>query len=290
MIDSATPELFEACLHGLILGIVQGLTEFLPISSTAHLKVVPIIAGWRDPGVSFTAVAQLGSTIAVAIYFRSDLANALHGISIAIRCGQWHEPRARLGSAVVIGTLPILLVGSVIRLFWRGNYEFSPLRGVPSIAITSIVMSLLLAIAECIGSRQKCLLNVCGRDGIVVGLAQTLALIPGASRSGSTLTISLLDGWQRTDAAHFSFLLSIPAVTLAGLVELQDATVGPYTDGVGPLLISIISAAVVSWLTIDSLLKFLQKHSTWVFVLYRMLFGITLLTWYLPTFLSGSKP
>ena len=277
----ASLSLMEACWRNLVLGIVQGLTEFLPISSTAHLKVVPVLLGWGDPGVSVTAAIQLGSIAAVIAYFRSDLLQVLKGIGKAFRHGQWREPEARLGVAMVVGTIPILLVGLLIKLFWSEGYETSPLRSVPFIAMVSIVMALLLALAERLGPRQKKLADVSGRDGVIVGLAQMLALIPGVSRSGSTLTASLFDGWQRTDAARFSFLLGVPAISIAGIVELNQAFAVSAETGPWPLLTGIVSAAVVSWLAIDWLLKFLQRHSTWIFVAYRLLFGAVLLVWWL---------
>ncbi len=273
------PGLLEAIWRDFVLGVVQGLTEFLPISSTAHLKIVPVLAGWGDPGVSVTAVIQLGSIVAVIAYFRADLAGVLRGMSGALLRGQWREPEARLGMAMAIGTLPILFAGLAIKLYWPG-YETSPLRSVPAIAGVSILMALLLALAERLGPRSKQLDQVQGRDGLVVGLAQVLALIPGVSRSGSTLTASLFDSWKRPDAARFSFLLGIPAITIAGLVELKDAFSEPSAGGVLPLMVGIVSAAVVSWLAIDWLLKFLQRHSTWVFVIYRLLFGVLLLVWW----------
>ena len=277
----ASLSLMEACWRNLVLGIVQGLTEFLPISSTAHLKVVPVLLGWGDPGVSVTAAIQLGSIAAVIAYFRSDLLQVLKGIGKAFRHGQWREPEARLGVAMVVGTIPILLVGLLIKLFWSGGYETSPLRSVPFIAMVSIVMALLLALAERLGPRQKKVADVSGRDGLIVGLAQMLALIPGVSRSGSTLTASLFDGWQRADAARFSFLLGVPAISIAGIVELNQAFAVSAETGPWPLLTGIVSAAVVSWLAIDWLLKFLQRHSTWIFVAYRLLFGVVLLVWWL---------
>ena len=262
-----------------MLGVVQGLTEFLPISSTAHLKVVPVLAGWGDPGVSVTAVIQLGSIMAVIAYFRADLVRVLKGISGSFRRGQWREPEARLAIAMAIGTVPILIAGLFIKLFWPG-YATSSLRSVPAIAVVSIGMAILLGIAERLGPRLKQLNQVDGRDGLVVGLAQILSLIPGVSRSGCTLTASLFDGWQRADAARFSFLLGIPAITIAGLVELKEAFSGPSTVGVLPVFVGICSAAVVSWLAIDWLIKYLQSHSTWVFVTYRLLFGLLLLLWW----------
>ena len=271
--------LLEAIWRNLVLGVVQGLTEFLPISSTAHLKVVPVLVGWGDPGVSAIAVIQLGSIAAVIGYFRHDLRSVLRGISGAVRRGQWREPDARLGIAMAVGTVPILIAGLVIKLCWPG-YETSPLRSVPAIAIVSIVMAVLLALAEKFGPRSKRLAQVEGRDGLVVGLAQALALIPGVSRSGSTLTASLFDSWKRPDAARFSFLLGIPAITLAGIVELKNAFADFSLVGVLPLMVGILSAAVVSWLAIDWLLKYLQRHSTWIFVIYRLLFGVLLLAWW----------
>lgn len=268
--------LAEACWHALVLGIVQGLTEFLPISSTAHLKVVPVLLGWGDPGVAFTAVIQLGSIAAVLAYFRRDLAEVGNGVTRAFRHGQWRDPSAQLGLSIALGTVPILLAGLAIKLLLPG-YETSPLRSLEAIAIVSIVMALLLAAAELAGSRRRRLEEVTPRDGLLVGLAQTLALIPGVSRSGSTLTASLFDGWNRSDAARFSFLLGIPAITLAGLVELKAAFGSVQNGGVIPMLVGIAGAAVVSWLAIAWLLRYLQQNSTWIFVAYRLLFGLVIL-------------
>ena len=277
MIDTPAP---LGLLEALVLGIVQGLTEFLPISSTAHLRVVPALLGWDDPGVSVTAAIQLGSVAAVVAYFRQDLTQVLRGISRAVRYGQWREPEARLGVAMVIGTLPILVLGLGIKVFWHAGYASSPLRSVPSIAVVSIVMALFLALAECFGPRLKQLEGVTSRDGFVVGLAQALAVIPGVSRSGSTLTASLFDGWKRADAARFSFLLGIPAISIAGLVELKSALSLSSGAGPLPLVVGILSAAGVSWLAIDWLLRFLQRNSTWIFVGYRLVFGAGLLVWW----------
>jgi undecaprenyl-diphosphatase len=279
MAPLAPPEplgLLEACWHYLVLGVVQGLTEFLPISSTAHLKVVPVVLGWGDPGVAVTAVIQLGSIVAVIAFFRRDLREVVAGVARAARGGQWRDPSAQLGVAIVIGTVPIVLAGLAIKTFVP-DFDNSPLRSLPSIGVVSIVMALLLALAEQLGRRRRLLGDVQPRDGLLVGLAQALALIPGVSRSGSTLTASLFDGWRRADAARFSFLLGIPAITLAGLVELKEAFSHPLSGGALPLLVGIVSAAVVSWLAIAWLLKFLQNHSTWWFVGYRLLFGLGLL-------------
>lgn len=266
----------EACWRYLVLGVVQGLTEFLPISSTAHLKVVPVLLGWGDPGVAVTAVIQLGSIAAVLAFFRRDLRQVAGAVHQAWRAGRWDQADARLGLAIAVGTVPILLAGVAIKL-WVRDFDASPLRSLPSIGVVSIVMALLLALAEQCGRRRRLLAQVSVRDGWLVGLAQALALVPGVSRSGSTLTASLLDGWKRADAARFSFLLGIPAIVLAGLVECKQAFSQPMPGGVLPLVVGIVSAAVVSWLAIAWLLRFLQNHSTWWFVGYRLLFGVSVL-------------
>jgi len=268
--------LLQECWHAMVLGVVQGLTEFLPISSTAHLKVVPVLLGWGDPGVAYTAVIQLGSIAAVIAYFRQDLTDVIHAMGRAFGDGQWREPSARLGMAIALGTIPILIAGLALKK-WVPDYDHSPVRSLTSIGVVSIVMALLLALAELAGSRRRTLTDVQPRDGLLVGLAQALALVPGVSRSGGTLTASLFDGWQRPDAARFSFLLGIPAITLAGLVELKDALTSPTHGGPLPMLLGVATAAVVSWVAIAWLLRFLQHNSTWLFVAYRLLFGLVLL-------------
>ena len=283
---STNPELLQACWRSLVLGVVQGLTEFLPISSSAHLKVVPVLLGWGDPGVSFTAVIQLGSIVAVFAYFWADLQQVARAMARALRHGQWADPEARLGVAMAVGTVPIVLAGLAIKR-WLPDYDQSPLRSMASIAIVSIVMALLLAVAELLGRRQRQLDQVTAADGLWVGLAQALALVPGVSRSGSTLTAALFSGWQRSAAARFSFLLGLPAITLAGLVELKDAVSAPANGGPLPLLVGLVSAGVVSWLAIAWLLRYLQRHGTWVFVVYRLLFGLGILLWLRSTITVG---
>jgi undecaprenyl-diphosphatase len=268
--------LLQACWRYCVLGVVQGLTEFLPISSTAHLKVVPVLLRWGDPGVAVTAVIQLGSIVAVLGFFRRDLRQVGSAMLHALRRGSWQAPEARLGLAIAVGTLPIVIAGLAIKRLVP-DFDHSPLRSLSSIGLISIVMALLLALAEQLGRRRRLISDVRIRDGLLVGLAQALAVVPGVSRSGSTLTASLFDGWRRADAARFSFLLGIPAITLAGLVELKEALHQPTTGGALPLLVGILSSALVSWLAIAWLLRFLQNHSTWWFVGYRLLFGLLLL-------------
>ena len=186
-----------------------------------------------------TAVIQLGSIVAVLAYFWDDLLGVLQGVSAALRRGRWQEPEARLGLAIALGTVPILIGGLAIKKLVP-DYDNSPLRSLTAIGIVSIVMALFLGLAELLGRRRRRLDDVRPRDGVLVGLAQTLAIVPGVSRSGSTLTASLFDGWRRADAARFSFLLGIPAITLAGLVELKDAlgATGPGA-GVVPMLLGV---------------------------------------------------
>ena len=251
-------ELLENCFKYLILGIIQGLTEFLPISSTAHIKVVPLLLGWDDPGIALTAVIQLGSILAVITYFSKDLKAILKGLTLAIKRGQWREKNARLGVSIIVGTIPIVLAGMSIKLFWN-DFENSFLRSVPFIALISIFMAILLAISEKMGNQIKSLSNTSGKDGLFIGIGQVLALIPGVSRSGITLTTALLFGWKREDAARFSFLLGIPAITLAGLVELKDTvnSQSSFTSEIIPLSVGITAAMIVSWIVIDWLLQYL---------------------------------
>ena len=267
--------------QAFVLGIVQGLTEFLPISSTAHLKVVPTIFGWKDAGLSFDAVIQLGSIVAVVSYFWKDLSNITLGTIDAVRHQQYKSQEFKLAVAIALGTIPILFGGLLIKIFVP-DYDKSPLRSLAAIAIASIVMSSLLALAEIFGQRDKTEKRSFQRvrviDGILMGLAQTMAIIPGVSRSGSTLTTGLFLGLDRVAATRFSFLLGIPAITIAGLVELISIVRKGFGDvGVGQLAIGLFSSVIVSYLAIAWLLKFFQTHTTWVFVGYRLVFGTLLL-------------
>ncbi|MEG4939057.1 undecaprenyl-diphosphate phosphatase [Microcoleus sp. F4-D5] len=265
-------------VQAIVLGIVQGLTEFLPISSTAHLKVVPIALGWGDPGVAYTAVIQLGSIVAVLWYFWQDLTTITLGAVDAVVRRDYKSQEFQIALGIVLGTIPILFFGLLIKALVP-DFDKSPLRSLTSIAIASIVMSLLLAIAEKTGKRNRTYEKLTVSDGIFMGLAQAIALIPGCSRSGSTLTAGLFMGLERSAAARFSFLLGIPAITLAGLVELKGALGEGIGDaGVAALIVGTISAFVFSYLSIAWLLKFLQTQNTWIFVWYRLAFGVAILT------------
>ncbi len=263
--------------QALILGLVQGLTEFLPISSTAHLKVVPVALGWGDPGVAFTAVIQLGSIAAVLWYFWDDLSTITQGIIKAFKTKNYNSFEFKLALGIAIGTLPIVFFGLLMKIFIK-DLDNSPLRSMTTIAVASIVMALLLALAEKVGTHRRPFEKLRWQDGVLMGSAEALALIPGVSRSGSTLTAGLFINLERAAAARFSFLLGIPAITLAGLVELKgvlDTNISG--DAILPLIVGVISAAVFSYLAIAWLIKFLQKRSTWIFVWYRLAFGIIIL-------------
>ncbi|MEB3225378.1 MAG: undecaprenyl-diphosphate phosphatase [Synechococcus sp.] len=271
-----TPAQFN-WFQGAVLGLVQGLTEFIPISSTAHLKVIPVALGWQDPGVALTAVIQLGSIIAVLGYFWQDLQQVFGGAWQAWQQKDWQKQEWRIFWGIFWGTFPILGVGLLIKAFVP-DYDESPLRSLPAIAIASIVMAVLLAAAERFPQHQRTFGQLSLKDGILMGCAQALAVIPGVSRSGSTITAGLFMNLDRATAARFSFLLGIPAITIAGLVELKSllsdglSTVPPLT-----LITSLISSAVFSYLAIAWLIQFLQKHQTWVFVWYRLAFGMIIL-------------
>lgn len=280
--DPATPLAAEglASFNGwqaIALGIVQGLTEFLPISSTAHLKAVPVALGWGDPGVALTAVLQLGSIAAVISYFWSDLATLTRGSVRAVRDRNWQDHDFRITLGIALGTLPIIMGGLIIKIFVP-DYDNSPLRSMGSIAIASIVMAALLGLAEVYGTRKRQFEQLDLQDGLWMGLAQALAIIPGVSRSGSTLTAGLGIGIDRAAAARFSFLLGIPAITIAGLVELVSLLREPFTTGdLGVLIWGLLAAGVSSYAAIAWLLRFLQTQSTWVFVIYRLVFGVVIL-------------
>lgn len=264
-------------LQAVVLGLVQGLTEFLPISSQAHLKVVPILLGWGDPGVTFTAVIQLGSIAAVLWYFWQDLRQITTGAFKAIVRSDYESKEFRIALGIVLGTLPIIFVGLLIKILVP-DFDRSPLRSLAAIAVASIGMSLLLVIAERMGQRKRDYNALGLQDGIWMGLAQALAIIPGVSRSGSTLTAGLFMGLERAAAARFSFLLGIPAITLAGLVELKDVLdEGLGSEALLSLVVGTISAGIFSYAAIAWLLRYLQTQNTWIFVWYRLAFGVFIL-------------
>jgi undecaprenyl-diphosphatase len=259
-------------LQAIVLGIVQGLTEFLPISSTAHLRIVPAFAGWDDPGAAFTAVTQLGTMTAVLLYFREDLTRIAAAWLRGLR-----DPRvrgtveSRLGWYIVLGTIPIGIFG----VAFKDQIE-SGARSLPLIASTLIVLGLVLLYAERRGRRTRDLGELNARDGTLIGLAQAAALVPGVSRSGATITAGLLLDLERPAAARYSFLLSVPAVVLSGLFELRDVS-GEEGAGVAATAIATVLAFVVGYASIAFLIRYLATHSTRVFVGYRVALGVAVL-------------
>ena len=259
-------------LQAIVLGIVQGLTEFLPISSTGHLRIVPAFLGWEDPGAAFTAVTQLGTLAAVLLYFRHDLSEIIRGLWAGLR-----DPAARgtqefkVGLLIGIGTVPIAVFGFLFR-----NQIDSGARSLYLIGSTLIVLGLLLLGAERVSRRDRQIESLTMRDGIIIGFAQALALVPGVSRSGATLTAGLFLNFDRAAAARYSFLLSIPAVVLSGLFELRDIG-GEGAASPGATAIATLLAFVVGYASIAFLLRFLVTHSTGVFVAYRVGLGALVL-------------
>ncbi len=265
---SETVSLVEA----LVLGVVQGLTEFLPISSSAHLKVVPIALGWHDPGAAYSAVLQLGSVLAVITYFYRQLVEIAIGSFKAIQEKNYTAPDFRLAIGIIIGTAPICVIGLLIKKLLESDN--SPIRSLIVVGVVSIVMGLMLIVAEKFGRQKKTLDQVTPHEGLLVGFGQALALIPGCSRSGSTLTVAMLLGLNRADAARFSFLLGIPAIVLSGLLELKELIeIGFQQSDVVNLAAGLLASTIVSYISIAWLIKYLQTHSTIVFVVYRILFG-----------------
>ncbi len=266
------------CFKSFFLGIIQGFTEFLPISSTAHLKVVPYLFGWNDLGVSFSASIQLGSAVAIIYYFRIQISLIINSFFSSFNSSKgFKDENYRLFLYIFVASIPILVFGLLIKLYWP-NYSDSNLRGLFSIAITSIVMALLLALSEIYGKRNKLFVDINLNDVIKLGLAQSLALFPGVSRSGITLTSALFSGIERKTAARLSFLVGIPAVSISGLVELFSLFRVLAVIDIIPIIIGIISSFFSSIFAIDLFLKFLSKNNTLVFVYYRLAFGIFILT------------
>jgi undecaprenyl-diphosphatase len=263
-------------IKSAILGVVQGVTELLPISSTAHMRIVPALLGWRDPGSAYSAAMQLAALAAVLSYFWRDVVQ-LAGDSIdALAKRRFDDHQLRLSLWIILATIPIVVAGAVLSPVL--NTCSSPLRGIAVIGWACVGMAVLLALAELFARHQRRMGDVTFFDALAVGFAQAGALIPGVSRSGSTLTAALGLGFNREDAARFSFLLGVPAIAGAGLLEiwkLQKAHLGAYgweVLGIG-LLVASVSAFVAIW----GLMRILERFSAWPFVVYRAVLGVALL-------------
>ena len=264
----------------IIIGIVQGLTEFLPVSSTAHIRIVPALLGWDDPGAAVTAVTQLGTLAAVLLFFRKDLVQlGSAGVQSVVQFNmrnQWDERLKRdmrLAWFIVLGTLPIGVLG----LAFKQTIE-TDFRSLELIAWSLIGLAILLGIAEVVAKHRRSMEEMNFMDTQLIGLAQAVALIPGSSRSGTTITAGLFLGLTREAAARFSFLLSIPAVLASGLLELKDLVKHGIGDaGLLNLFLATAVAGIVGYASIAFLLKWLQTRSTLVFIAYRIILGAVIM-------------
>lgn len=273
-------DLFEA----LILGIVQGLTEFLPISSSGHLRVVPALVGWSDPGAAFTAVIQIGTLVAVLAYFRDDIGRIGRAWLRSLSDRSMHgDLDARMGWMMIVATVPIVVCG----VAFKQQIETS-LRSLYVVAGALLGMAGLLAVAEIVlqirvhrGLKLKQLDDITWADAIAVGLAQTLALLPGSSRSGVTIGAGLFAGLSRETAARFSFLLSLPSVFAAGIYQLYKARgdLLGTTQDTAALVVATSASLVVGYASIAFLLRYLKTHTTGIFIVYRVILGGLLLYW-----------
>ncbi|MFG2196408.1 undecaprenyl-diphosphate phosphatase [Streptomyces sp. NPDC048639] len=268
--------------ESFILGLVQGLTEFLPISSSAHLRLTAAFADWHDPGAAFTAITQIGTETAVLIYFRKDIARIISAWSKSLFDKEMRgDHDAKMGWLVIIGSIPIGVLGVTLKDQIEG-----PFRDLRLIATTLIVMGIVLGVADRLAARdeqgakhravreRKTLSELGVRDGLIYGVCQAMALIPGVSRSGATISGGLLMGYTREAAARYSFLLAIPAVLASGAYELKDAGEGHVSWG--PTIFATVVAFVVGYAVIAWFMRFITTKSFMPFVIYRILLGIAL--------------
>jgi len=263
-------------VESVVLGLVQGLTEFLPISSTAHLRLVPAILGWDDPGAAYSALIQLGTLAAIVLAMRQDVVALMQGFLRGIVSGRpWGAPESRAAIMIALGTIPIVVVGLAARDFIR-----SGARDLAVIVWAHVGGTVLMALAE-LACLRRARQHDSGRDGIetvrlpdalTMGFAQVLALIPGASRSGTTISAGMITGLDRRTAARFSFLLSLPAVGAAGLLEAWKARneILATGDDITAAIVGTVVAGIAGYLSIRWLLKLLTSHTLWPFVIYRL--------------------
>jgi len=258
------------------LGVVQGITELLPISSTAHMRIVPALLGWQDPGSAFSAAMQVAALAAVISYFRSDVRGLIFGSLGAAARGDFRNWNFRFAIWIVLATLPIVVAGVVLSPIL--NACNSPLRTLTVIGISCIVMAALLALAEIYSRPKRTLDHASLKDALVIGCAQIGALIPGVSRSGSTLTAALFRDFRRDEAARFSFLLGLPAIAAAGLKEMWELHKAHLdAQGWSILAFGLLIASISAFAAIWSLMRILERFSAWPFVVYRGLMGVFLL-------------
>ena len=260
-------------LKYIFYGIIQGLTEFIPVSSTAHLKIVSLFFGMDDPGSSVSAIIQIGSVFAIFWYFRKSIFNFKNTNS---RKPRYSFLFNKLNKSIFIGTIPIVFIGGIIKLFVPG-FSDSFLRSNFSIALVSILMSLIMLFADISTNKLINLNNHKYRNSFYIGIAQALAIIPGVSRSGATISMALLSGWDRKNAAKFSFLLGIPSISLAAFVEFFSSLNHFSAFPLLPLFVGLITTFFSSLLAIDFLIKYVSSNGLKIFIYYRLVFGILIL-------------
>lgn len=256
-------------LKAVVLGLLQGLTEFLPISSSAHLRIFPELFGWGDPGAAFTAVIQIGTELAVLLYFRHDIWRIASAWTRSIFDPSWrgHED-ARMGWYVIVGSLPIVILGILLKDVIEQDF-----RSLWIIGTTLIVLGVVLGVADRVGSNERPIGKLTMQHAVLYGFAQALALIPGVSRSGATISMGRFLGYERAAATRFAFLLAIPAVVGAGLFELPSIPGGDNAYGPGPTLVATVVSFVVGYSAIAWLLRYVTTHSYLPFVVYRIGLG-----------------
>lgn len=261
-------------LEAIVLGLVQGLTEFIPISSTAHLKIVPVLLGWGDPGAAASAVIQLGTVAAVIIYFFRDMVRIALAWFRGLFSGKpfAHED-SRLGWYIIIGSIPIVVLGILFK-----NFIETTARSLWIIAFSLVFVAVLLMIAEKYAARfeARTIQDLNMKDAVAIGLGQAMALIPGMSRSGSTIMTSLFRKFTREAAARFSFLLSIPAITGAALFQMREQWDHLGTVGWTSILVATVVAFASGWASIWFLLRYLRTHTTAIFIWYRIALAVVL--------------
>jgi undecaprenyl-diphosphatase len=237
------------------------------------LRVVPALLGWKDEGAAFTAVIQIGTLIATFIYFRKDIANLIHGFLRAIKTNYFFgEPESRVFLLIILGTIPICICGVVFKKFIVGEA-----RGLYVVASMLILLAIILFIAEKVSSKKKDMEHVTIKDGIIIGCAQALALIPGSSRSGVTITAGLFCGLKRETAARYSFLLSIPAISISGLYELYSESAELLSENKINLIVATIVSGIVGYMSIAFLINYLKTRTNFIFIIYRIVFGLIIL-------------
>ncbi len=257
-------------LKAIALGVLQGLTEFLPISSSAHLRIFPELLGWGDPGAAFTAVIQIGTEVAVLIYFRRDIWRIGSAwVQSLFKPELRGTLDARMGWFIVIGSLPIVILGVLLKDIIERDF-----RNLWIIATTLIVLGLVLGLAERVGRHIKQIEGLTLRDAVLFGLAQAAALVPGVSRSGATISMGLFLGYERAAATRYAFLLAIPAVVGAGLFELPEIPNGDNAYGPWPTLVATLVSFAVGYAAIAWLLRYVSTKSYAPFVVYRIGLGL----------------